>query len=157
MAARRAGPVATVLCVVLVAAGCATPGPSGDAASPTAPGFDPVGRYDLTMSSATMVSEGSMEIRGEPGGYTGMINITGVAARVTNLEAGEDHMTVHAITGEHPLILRLARDGDFLSGNWILGPQRGTIIANKRSDQSSGGPVSIGRSSRPPHSDQDPS
>ena len=157
MCARRAGPVAAALCVVLVAPGCATPGSAGDIASPTAAGFDPVGRYDLTMSSATMVSEGSMEIRGEPGGYTGLINITGVAARVTSLEAGEDHMTVHATARQTNLILRLVWDGEFLSGNWILGAQRGTFLGRKRPGQHSGGTVSTGRSGRPPHSDQDPS
>ena len=104
-----------------------------------------------------MVSEGWMEVRGEPGRYTGMINVGGVAARILTLEIGEDHMAVRASTRQRTLILRLARDGDFLSGNWVLGAQRGTIIANRRPDQTSGGPVSIGRSLRPPHSDHDPS
>lgn len=109
------------------------------------------------MSSETMVSEGTMEIRGEPGSYTGTIAVGTVGARIVSVEAGADHMTVHAATSERTLILRLARDGDFFSGNWVLGRQRGTIIGNKRPGQSSGAPASIGRSLRPPHSDQDPS
>ena len=98
-----------------------------------------------------------MVIRGEPGRYTGMINIGSVAARILSLEAGQDHMAVRATTSQQTLILRLARDEEFFSGNWILGGQRGTIVGNKRSGQSSGGPESTGRSFRPPHSDQDPS
>ena len=128
---------------------------AGEPAYPSA--FDPVGRYELTMSSETMVSEGTMEIRGEPGRYTGMIAVGSVGARIVGVEAAADHMIVRATTSERTLILRLARDEDFFSGNWILGGQRGTIVGRKRPDQSSAGPVSIGRSFRPPHSDQDPS
>lgn len=98
-----------------------------------------------------------MEIRGEPDGYAGMIDVGGAAGRILSLEVGEDHMTVRADVRQRTLILRLARDGDFMSGNWVLGRQRGTIVANKRPGQRSDGPVSIGRSPRPPHSDQDPS
>ena len=98
-----------------------------------------------------------MDIRGEPGSYTGMIALGSAAARILSLEVGEDHMNVRADMRQQTLILRLARDGDYLSGNWVLGGQRGTIVANKRPNQTSGGPVSIGRSSRPPHSDQAPS
>lgn len=98
-----------------------------------------------------------MDIRGEPGSYTGMIDVGGATARILSLEVGEDHMTVRADLRQQALILRLARDGDYLSGNWVLGTQRGTIVANKRPGQTSGCPVSTGRSRRPPHSDQDPS
>lgn len=166
----RNAPPPVVLCVLVLSAGCAvfpwnTPGAgaappigSGHTTGPASTtAFDPVGRYDLTMSSETMVSEGWMEIRGEPATYTGLIDIGGVAARILSLEVGEDHMTVRATTSQRPLILRLARDENFLSGNWILGRQRGTIVARKRPDHPSGGPVSIGRSFRPPHSDHDPS
>ncbi len=76
-----------------------------------------------------------MEIRGEPGRYTGMIAIGSVQVRVVSIEAGADHLTVRAATNERTLILRLARDGDFFSGNWVLGGQRGTIVGNKRPDQ----------------------
>ncbi len=110
-----------------------------------------------------------MHIRGEPGRYAGIIAIGGVSARIVNVEVGEDHMTVQASTtssagGGRALILRLARDEDFFSGNWILGVQRGAIVGTRRSDPASvqalyppGGPLAIGTSSRPPHSDQDPS
>ena len=37
--------------------------------------IDPIGIYDLTMSSETMVSEGTMEIYGEPGGYLGRVSV----------------------------------------------------------------------------------
>ena len=111
------------------------------------------------MSSETMVSDGAMEIRGKPGSYTGTIDVGAAAARILSLDVGEGYMTVRAELRRQTLILRLARDGDFLSGNWVLGAQRGTIVANKRPGQASGsgGPVSTGRSGRPPHSDQDPS
>ena len=156
-------PLAALFAIGL-AGGCATlavpaPGaaPSTGAGAEPANVFDPVGWYDVTMSSERMVSEGTMDVRGEPGDYTGMIAVGSVSARIVNVEPGEDHMTVHATARQANLILRLVWDGEFLSGNWILGAQRGTFAGRKRPDQPSGGPVSIGRSSRPPHSDQDPS
>ena len=162
----RPSPLAALFAIGL-AGGCATlavpaPGaaPAAGADAESANVFDPVGGYDVTMSSERMVSEGMMEvrgIRGEPGSYTGVITVGSVTARIVNVDAGEDHMTVHAIASQGTLILRLAWDGEFLSGNWILGAQRGTFAGRKRPDQPSGGSVSIGRSSRPPHSDQDPS
>jgi len=147
----------TALLVIGLAGGCAaSSGSAPDGELPPAT-FDPVGWYDVTMSSERMVSEGTMDIRGEPGSYTGMIAVGSVAARIVNVDAGEDHMTVHATARQTNLILRLVWDGQSLSGNWILGAQRGTFVGRKRPAQPSGGPVSIGRSGRPPHSDQDPS
>lgn len=150
--------LAGAMLVIGLAGGCAVSHPPGAGDGP-APGnvFNPVGWYDVTMSSERMVSEGTMDVVGEPGNYTGMIAVGSVAARIVTVEAGEDHMTVHAITRQTNLILRLAWDGEFLSGNWILGGQRGTFVGRKRPDQPSAGPVSIGRSVRPPHSDHDPS
>lgn len=148
----------TALLAIGLAGGCAGSGPPGPENGPTPAGvFNPVGWYDVTMSSERMVSEGTMDIRGEPGNYTGMMAVGSVAARIVNVDAGQDHMTVHATTRQTNLILRLVWDGEFLSGNWILGAQRGTFVGRKRRDQQSGGPVSIGRSGRAPHSDQDPS
>lgn len=148
----------TLLLAVGLAGGCAgSGGPDPDGGPAPANVFDPVGWYDVTMSSERMVSEGTMDIRGEPGRYTGMIAVGSVAARIVTVDAGEDHMTVHATARQSNLILRLAWDGEFLSGNWILGAQRGTFVGRKSPGQPSGGPASIGRSVRPPHSDQDPS
>ena len=154
----------TAMLAIGLASGCAAlaaPAPGAE----RAPGsedaranvFDPVGWYEVTMSSESMVSEGTMDIRGEPGNYAGMIAVGSVAARIVNVEPGEDHMTVHATARQANLILRRAWDGAFLSGNWILGAQRGTFLGRRRPDQPSGDPLSIGRSSRSPHSDQDPS
>lgn len=156
-AAGRPGPLAALLAAGL-AGGCAgSGGPGADGGPEPANVFEPVGVYEVTMSSESMVSEGTMDIRGEPGRYTGMIAVGSVAARIVNVEAGEDHMTVHATARQTNLILRLAWDGESLSGNWILGAQRGTFLGRKRPGQQSGGSVSTGRSGRPPHSDQDPS
>lgn len=151
----------TPLLAIGLAAGCATSSPPGAEEGPAPAGaFDPAGGYEVTMSSERMVSEGTMEvrgIRGEPGSYTGVITVGSVTARIVNVEAGDDHMTVQAIASQGTLILRLAWDGEYLSGNWILGSQRGTFLGRKRPGQPSGGPVSTGRSARPPHSDQEPS
>lgn len=159
-AAGRPGSV-TALCAVGLAAACAASSPPGTEDGPAPAGaFEAAGEYEVTMSSERMVSEGTMEvrgIRGEPGSYTGVITVGSVTARIVNVDAGDDHMTVHAIASQGTLILRLAWDGEYLSGNWILGPQRGTFMGRKRPGQPSGGPVSIGRSARPPHSDQEPS
>ncbi len=140
--------------------------------------MDPVGIYDLTMSSETMVSEGTMEVYGEPGGYVGRVSVGGVNARIVLVEPGEGHMSVHVEVEGGLLLFRLAGDGAFLSGNWVMGERRGTVAAKRRRDDGRrgptrmsrrsnapgtysadrlGGPVSTGRSLRPPHSDQDPS
>ncbi len=156
-AAGRPGRLTAVL-VAGLAGGCAgSGGPGAVGGSGPVRVFEPAGEYDVTMSSERMVSEGTMDIRGEPGGYAGVITVGGVTARIVSVEAGADHMTVHAIAAQGNLILRLVWDGESLSGNWILGAQRGTFAGRKRRDQQSGGPVSIGTSGRPPHSDHDPS
>lgn len=146
------------LLLALCHAGCSMQrAPPSGTAPVSGDAFDPVGRYDLTMSSEGMVSEGTMDIGGEPGRYTGLVAIGGVAARIFAVEAGEDHMTVRAALRQGSLILRLAWDGESVSGNWLMGGRRGTIMGRKRPRQPPGGPVSIGRSERLPHSDQDPS
>ena len=106
------------------------------------------------MSSETMVSRGTMEIQGEPGAYLGRVSVGGIAGRVVVVEPGEGHMSVQVEVDGGLMVLRLAGDGAFLSGNWILGRRRGAVVAERRAQ---GGPVSTGRSLRPPHSDQDPS
>ncbi len=112
-----------------------------------------------------------MEIRGHPGHYRGILVAGGISARIDGVDTGEDHVRIGARTDHGSLILRLARDGDFLSGNWILGARRGTFTAEKHPQRRHGsgspdsspgeptaaGPVSTGRSSRLPHSDHDPS
>ncbi len=133
----RPAPAFALLCALAAATGCATsppataPAPGNDSEPPPSQAFDPVGRYSLTMSSETMVSEGSMEIRGEPGRHSGVIDIGSAPARILSVEVGDDHMNVRADMRRQTLILRLARDGDFLSGNWVLGVQRGTAVARK--------------------------
>jgi len=108
-----------VLLASLLVIGCATSSPAArDLIANQAAAFDPMGVYDLAMSSETMVSRGTMHIRGSPGRYAGIIAIGGVSARIVNVEIGEDHMTVLAATaspagGGRSLILRLARDEDF--------------------------------------------
>lgn len=118
-----------------------------------------------------MVAEGVMEIRGAPGAYRGRLEAGGLSADIVAVETGPGHMAVEADTGQGTVVLRLAVDDGFLSGNWVLGLRRGTVTAQRRGRQpagfgavagsgavaESGGPVSTGRSSRPPHSDQEPS
>ncbi len=151
--------VAVTVLAMLPAAGCvarrldAAPEPEPEPA-PDAAALDPVGVYDLTMSSETMVSEGTMEIYGEPGAYLGRVSVGGVNGRIVLVEPGEGHMNVQVEVEGGRLVFRLAGDGAFLSGNWVMGERRGTVVA-ERHDY--GGPVSTGRSLRPPHSDQDPS
>lgn len=99
-----------------------------------------------------------MEISGETGAYLGRISVGGVVAVVRRVETGPGHMRVEADTDRGRLVLRLAGDGGYFAGNWILGVQRGAVVAEKplpyRRDA---GPVSTGRSSRPPHSAHEPS
>lgn len=112
-----------------------------------------------------MVAEGVMEIRGTPGAYRGRLEAGGLSADVMAVETGPGHMTVEADTGQGTIVLRLTVDGGFLSGNWVLGLRRGTMTAERTGGRpavagyvvGSGGPVSNGRSLRPPHSDHEPS
>lgn len=99
-----------------------------------------------------------MEISGEPGRWRGRLSVGQVVAVVRRVETGPGHMRVEADTDRGRLVLRLATDGDFFSGNWTLGRQRGAVVAEKRQPYEDGaGPVSTGRSSLLPHSDQEPS
>ena len=93
--------------------------------------LDPVGVYDLTMSSETMVSEGTMEIYGEPGEYRGRFSVGVVAAPIVLVEPGEGQLNVQVDVDTGRLTLRLVGDGSFLSGNWVLGQRRGTVVAER--------------------------
>ncbi len=131
--------------------------------------LDPVGTYDLTMSSDIMVAEGTMEIRGRPGRYVGTVAIGSFGGRIVSVEPGAGQLVVEVDSETGRLVFRLTADGACLSGNWVLGHLRGTIVAERSGGRvgglsadgyavgASGGPVSTGRSVRPPHSDQDPS
>ena len=108
--------------------GCATsPAPAAEE-----PVLDPVGVYDLSMSSVTQVSDGTMEIRGEPGNYRGTFSVGPVSAGIAAVETGVGMLNVHAGLPNGTLILRLTGDGFCFAGNWVLGAQRGTITAEKR-------------------------
>lgn len=148
--------------------------------------LDPVGTYDLSMSSVTRVSGGTLEIRGEPGNYRGTFSVGVLSAAIAGVEAGAGILNVHANLPQGSLVLRLTGDGRCFAGNWVLGVQRGTVTAEKlprprgsggcqhfvlahglrpargmeeggRQPTRRGGPVATGRSSRLPHSAQDPS
>ena len=96
------------------------------------PSFDPTGIYDVTMATQGMVSEGTMTIRGLPGDYRGTLDAGGVAARIQSVAVGEDNMSVSAETSAGALILRILKDGNLFTGNWVLGERRGTFAAEKR-------------------------
>lgn len=108
-----------------------TPAPPDPEPATETAAMDPVGVYDLTMSSETMVSEGTMEIYGEPGGYEGRISLGVVTGRIVLVEAGEGQLIVQVALQEGRLTLRLAGDVSFLSGNWILGKRRGAVVAKR--------------------------
>ncbi len=102
--------------------------------------LDPVGTYDLSMSSATQVSDGSMTIRGQPGNYRGTLTVGVLSAAIAGVETGVGLLNVHADLAQGRLILRLAGDGLCFAGNWVLGAQRGTVAAERlpRPEGSSG-------------------
>ncbi len=130
---------AVVLPLALVTAGlalgCATP------AGQDVQGLvmDPVGVYDLTMSSESQVSEASMLIRGQPGAYTGRVAVGATVAQIRFVEVGPGQLNVRAAMPSGTLILRLTRDADYLAGNWVLGSRRGTVTATKRRQEPGAG------------------
>lgn len=109
-------------------AGCATP-PNATVGEATR--LDPLGQYEVTLSSESLVSEGTMSIRGEPGAYRGALVAGDMTAVITGVEVGVDLMHVRATVGVGRLILRLAGDGHFLAGNWVMGTRRGTVTATR--------------------------
>ena len=94
--------------------------------------LDPVGTYDLSMSSEIQVSDGTMTIHGEPGNYRGTFTVGVLSAAIAGVEAGVGVLHVHANLAQGTLTLRLTGDGVCFAGNWVLGAQRGTITAEKR-------------------------
>lgn len=101
--------------------------------------LDPVGTYDLSMSSVTLVSDGTMVIRGEPGNYRGTFSVGVLSVAIAGVEAGAGVLNVHADLPQGRIILRLTGDGFRFAGNWLLGAQRGTITAEKRPPPGGGG------------------
>ena len=124
----------------LHAAGCAAPRiavapepvPVEAEADAEGAAIDPTGIYDLTMSSETMVSEGTMEIYGEPGGYLGRVSVGGVSGRILLVEPGEGGLTVQVDVEGGRLVFRLAGEASYLSGNWVMGGRRGSVVAERR-------------------------
>lgn len=108
--------------------GCATaPSPPTEESGP-----DPVGVYDLSMSSAIQVSDGVLEISRAPGGYRGLFTVGPLSVVISGVEVGTGVLSVRARLPEGTLILRLTGDGRRFAGNWVLGTQRGTVTAEKR-------------------------
>lgn len=93
--------------------------------------LNPVGTFDLTMSSETMVSEGKMQIRGEPGRYVGTVAVGGISGRIVRVVSDVGQLDVDVDTDAGRLVLRLAGSGATLTGNWVLGGRRGTVVAER--------------------------
>lgn len=109
-------------------AACAT---SPESATDETTRMDPLGQYEVTLSSESLVSEGTMSIRGEPGAYRGALVAGGMTAVITGVEVDGNLMHVRATVGVGRLTLRLAGDGHFLAGNWVMGTRRGTVTATR--------------------------
>ena len=118
---------------VLLLAGCIS-GPRPEAQSEDAGEVapDPLGVYDLTMSSQSRVSRGTVEIRGGPRKYHGSLVLGTAAVVLESVEASAGMIHIRARMTPGSLVLRLAGDGRCFSGNWVLGMQRGTVVAEKR-------------------------
>lgn len=93
--------------------------------------LDPLGEYEVTLSSESLVAEGTMTIEGEPGAYRGALVAGRMTARIVGVEVGVNLVIVTATVESGRLVLRLAGDESFLSGNWVLGTRRGTVTANR--------------------------
>ena len=106
--------------------------PEGPPPDPGGVALDPVGVYDVTMSSPSRVSHGTIEIRGEPRKYRGTLVLGTVAVVLESIETGAGILHLGANMPAGTLVLRLAGDGRCLSGNWVLGVQRGAVRAEKR-------------------------
>lgn len=94
--------------------------------------LDPVGVYDVTMSSQSSVSEGIIEIGGKPGRYHGSLQVGSVSAVLERVEPGAGILHLRVGLPGGTLVLRLTGDGKSFSGNWVLDTQRGTVVATKR-------------------------
>ncbi len=73
-----------------------------------------------------------MEITGKPGFYSGRLSVGGFVGAVRSVETGLGHMLVEVEAPGGVVVLRLATDGQFFSGNWVMGEQRGTATADRR-------------------------
>ena len=112
--------------LILLAVGCVSTGGA------SAPDFDPTGVYDITMAAQGLVSEGEMSIRGTPGSYRGVLAAGGISAEIRSVDVGTGNMNVRGETTGGSIVIRLVRDGDFFSGNWLYGDRRGTFTAQRR-------------------------
>ena len=109
--------------------GCAH-GPVAGEGTLEAP-LDPLGEYEVTLSSESLVSEGTMTIEGQPGAYRGALVAGRMTARIIGVEVGVNLVHVTATVESGRLVLRLAGDESFLSGNWVMGTRRGTVTASR--------------------------
>ena len=93
--------------------------------------LNPLGEYEVTLSSEILVSEGTMSIRGVPGAYRGTLAAGGMNARIVGVEVDVNQMHVTATVESGSLVLRLAGDESSLAGNWVMGTRRGTVTATR--------------------------
>ena len=93
--------------------------------------LNPLGEYEVTLSSESLVSEGTMSIEGGPGAYRGSLVAGSMTARIIGVEVGANLMHVTATVESGRLVLRLAGDESFLAGNWVMGTRRGTVVATR--------------------------
>ena len=92
------------------------------------PAFRPLGTYEVTMSAQGQVSQGRLEIRGSPDNYRGMLAVGATQAEVEAIEVGAGQMNIRARLPAGTLVLRLTGDARLMSGNWVLGNRRGTVV-----------------------------
>ncbi len=127
---------AALSATAILLAGCAVmsgPQPEGSPSNRDEQAvMDPVGIYDVTMSSQSDVSEGTIEIRGRPGRYHGYLQLGSMSAVLESVEPGAGILHLRVKLPGGTLVLRLTGDGRSFSGNWVLDVQRGTVTATRR-------------------------
>ena len=131
-------PILAVLCALSLAA-CAA-GTTGEASAPagapapaaSANAVNPVGTFEFTTLVNGGTVNGTLEVAGAPGAYTGRL-LTSILPEmpVRSATASGQEMTVLADAPDGTVTIRMAFTGDTFTGSWALGGDGGALTGRR--------------------------
>ena len=124
--------------LVLLAAACAPaaappaePAPAVATVAPAA--LNPVGVFEFTTSVDGNPLNGTIEVTGQPGAYTGVVRTSATPdLPITGVRVEGDEMTVTSSVEGQELVMRLTFAGNNFTGGWTLAGDSGDIEGRRR-------------------------
>jgi hypothetical protein len=125
--------------LVLLAAACAPAAapPAEPAPAAAAPAMraalNPVGTFEFTTSVNGNPMQGTIEITGQPGAYSGVVRTSATPdLPITAVAVEGDQLTVTSSVNGEALVMRLTFAGNDFTGGWTVAGDSGEIAGRRR-------------------------